>query len=242
MKRYWILILAVLIPWFAHADETKGTWGYGEKDGPAVWGKLDPKFALCGDGKEQSPINIDTSAAQPVQHTLTFHYSHAPAMTKVGSNFAGELVNPGEDYVVFDGDKYILQSFHFHTPSEHKVNNTQYPLEGHFIHQNSAGKLLVVGVFFQPGAQSNAFQPLLEGTDKTLSHWNPTSLIPATGGYYSYDGSLTTPPCGEGVNWVVMKQVMPIASDQWQMFKTHFGQNNARPTQPLNQRKVFQST
>ena len=228
-----------------HAADTHAPhWGYGEA---AKWGDLSADFKECKLGKEQSPIDISTKATEKAKlAAIGFNY-------KAG---AGEVVNNGHTIQVnltdagsaklAAGDYQLLQ-FHFHTPSEEKVDGRNFPMVAHLVHKNAAGGLGVVGVMFKEGRENAALKsvfesmPAKEGDKSALkAKLNPADFLPADKGYYAFKGSLTTPPCSEGVAWQVMKQPVELSKAQIDAFRKLY-KMNARPVQPLNGRKVQES-
>jgi carbonic anhydrase len=146
-----------------------------------------------------------------------------------------------------DGVSDKLVQFHFHTPSEEKIDGKAYPMVAHLVHQNVEGKLAVVAVLLTQGKENTALDPLFEnlppseGAKTTLgANFNAVDLLPAERGYFKYVGSLTTPPCSEGVRWQVLKRPVEVSKAQIAAFRKLY-QMNARPVQPLNGRKVEQS-
>jgi len=226
----------------AHAADHAPHWGYGGERGPAKWGDMEADFAACKLGKEQSPIDI-RNAQQSALPALDFKYAAS----------GGDLVNNGHTIQVnlaeggvltLDGVPYKLVQFHFHTPSEEKINGKAYPMEAHLVHQNADGKLAVVAVMFKEGKANAALDPIFkslphtEGSKKALAaNLDAAALLPAEHGYFKYIGSLTTPPCSEGVRWQVLKQPLEVSKSQIAAFHKLYSMN-ARPVQPLNGRKV----
>ncbi len=231
----------------ATARDDKPHWGYQGKTGAQAWGDLEPGFATCKLGKFQSPIDI--RAADVKQAALPpLRFGYAPA--------AGEIVNNGHTIQVnlpaggtlglADGD-YQLVQFHFHTPSEEKINGRAFPLVAHLVHQDAAGKLAVVAVLFKQGRENAALKsvfanlPGKAGDQRALpGPVNLADLLPADRGYYRFKGSLTTPPCSEEVSWQVLKQPVEISKAQLKAFRKLYPMN-ARPVQPLNGRPLEQS-
>ena len=217
-------------------------WGYAGKTGPSHWSELESDFSSCKLGKTQSPIDIHgakTTAMAP----LDFHYAAS----------AGEIVNNGHTVQVnlndagsvklASGDYKLLQ-FHFHTPSEESINGKHYPLVAHLVHKNEQGELAVVAVLFKKGKENAALKQVFAGLPPTAGEKHPldanidlTSVLPAKHSYYAYMGSLTTPPCSEGVHWQVLKQPVEISGQQLAAFRKLYAMN-ARPIQPLNGRAV----
>lgn len=219
-------------------------WGYAGHGGPAHWAELDTGFQTCKLGQHQSPINIETrkvkaaEAAQPIG----FAYTAGPA----------EVVNNGHTVQVnlaaggsatFGGSAYKLVQFHFHTPSEERIDGKAYPLVAHLVHKNEQGQLAVVAVLFKTGRANAALKPVFaqlpaaEGSSLKLEAFDPAALLPVERGHYAFTGSLTTPPCSEEVRWQVLKTPVQISAAQLVAFKKLY-KMNARPVQPLNGREV----
>jgi len=143
-----------------------------------------------------------------------------------------------------DGIRYKLLQFHFHAPSEEKIDGVAYPMEAHLVHQNADGKLAVVAVLLTEGRPNAALDPVFknlpqtEGSKKTLgANFNAIELLPEARSYFSYVGSLTTPPCSEGVRWQVLEQPVEVSKAQIAVFRKLYNMN-ARPVRPLNDRQV----
>jgi carbonic anhydrase len=244
-KLCWSLSLLFSVS-AACAADTHGHaphWEYEGKAGPAHWGSLEHDFESCKLGKEQSPIDISTKSVEK---------ANLPAIQTSYKNSSGELVNNGHTIQINLADggsatvpsgSYKLLQFHFHTPSEEKIDGKNFPLVAHLVHKSDAGNLAVIGVLFKEGKENQALKeifsalPAKEGKEALKSNFDASSLLPSTMGYYAFKGSLTTPPCSEGVAWQVLKTPVEISKAQIQAFKKIF-KMNARPVQPLNQRKV----
>jgi len=218
-------------------------WSYEGKEAPAKWGDLDKEFAVCKLGKEQSPIDIKTKDAKKA--------ALAPIKTAYKSS-GGDLVNNGHTIQVNLADggaapvpagEYKLLQFHFHTPSEEKIDGKNFPLVAHLVHKSDAGKLAVIGVLFKTGKENAALKdifaklPAKEGKAPLAANFDTASLLPKSLAYYSFNGSLTTPPCSEGVAWHVLKEPVEISAAQVAQFTKIF-KMNARPVQPLGSRTV----
>ncbi len=223
-------------------------WGYEGNVGPAYWGTLSSKYKLCSTGKEQSPINIGV-LTKPAKAQLQFHYENIPLdLVLTRNNLYINTHGTPNEYLVFDGQPYYLQQMHFHTPSEHTLHGKHYPLEAHLVHKNTAGQLLVVGMFVKPGRKNSILEKMLsvplpaEGREKSYKtiQINPRDLLPKHGRYYLYAGSLTTPPCSEGVTWIVMKTPIQASASQIKQFQS-IEPFNARPVQPLNERTLYRA-
>lgn len=221
-------------------------WGYEGEEGPSNWAKLDPKFVMCGLGKNQSPIDI-TGFVEADLKPLKFTYSAGAQEIAIVNNGHTIQVNyaPGSSVTV-DGREFELKQFHFHSPSENKIDGKQYPLEAHLVHADKDGNLAVVALMFEEGAPSAALTRLWEKMPANSGDKNPlpagmsvVQLLPAQRDYYRYDGSLTTPPCSEGVRWLVLKRVATASKAQIDLFATTVGHPNNRPLNPVNARTVL---
>jgi len=237
-----------LLPALAHAQpSTPPHWSYEGKEDPQHWGKLDPAYAACSSGHIQSPINI-AKARQVDLPPLQFSYSAVPL--SIVDNGHTVMVNyaPGSTLTV--GDKiYTLKQFHFHHPSEEHVNGKKYDLVAHLVHADADGHLAVVAVLFK---RDSTPAPLLDTLWKNLSaekgrvvevssaSINAKDLLPPTAGYYTFAGSLTTPPCTEGVTSYVLQTPVDISEPQLDAFAKIYKHDN-RPIQPTNQREVLES-
>lgn len=217
-------------------------WTYEGEHGPERWGDLAPEFALAKEGKEQSPIDLAGAEGAPLP---PIEFVHAPTAAKVVDN--GHTIKvalaPGCTAEI-GGVVYELLQFHFHHPSEHTVEGKAYPAEVHLVHKDPAGGGLgVVGVFFEPGAAHPVLDvlwgavPAEVGVEGDLGPFDPGSLLPEDRTYFHYAGSLTTPPCTEGVSWNVYRSPVPASQEQLDWLAQRYPLN-ARPVQPLNARKL----
>jgi carbonic anhydrase len=241
-------------------------WGYKGNIGPTHWGVLDSRFELCSTGHVQSPISIPKKVVN-VEHQLRINYQSAP-LTIIEDG--AEELDIGKQAVMCDeksvqlqfhsgheretiqyrGKQYRLVQLHFHSPSENELRGQTYPLEIHFVHQGEQGELAVIGVFVKGGQANPSIQEIIDhlpskhGIELTTpgQYINPSYLLPANGDYYSFDGSLTTPPCTEGVHWVVMKNTIEASPAQIVLLRKALGGGNARPVQPLKGRVISFAT
>jgi carbonic anhydrase len=218
-------------------------WAYGGHGGPAEWGKLDQEFATCKLGKTQSPIDI--RGAKPADlPAIRFDYSASPL--KIIDNGHTIQVNygPGSSIDV-GGTRYELVQFHFHKPSEEKIDGKSHAMVAHLVHKGADGKLAVVAVLLDKGGANPTIDAIWKNLpkekEKEVVVGNVTvdaaKLLPADKGYYTFQGSLTTPPCSEGVRWLVLKTPVKIADSEIVAFGKIYPMN-ARPTQPLNGRAI----
>lgn len=217
-------------------------WSYGGEVNPTRWGEVSPEFALCETGTAQSPVNIEkASKQQPAKIELNYQ----PTPLEVINTGHTIQVNyaPGS-FVNIDGKQYELLQFHFHTPSEHNVEKNAYAMELHFVHRNEQDKLAVVGVFIKEGKPNDSLEtiwqnmPQTQGENKLDSvQFNASNLLPSDLTHYSYIGSLTTPPCSEGVSWNILTTPIEASEEQISEFMAIYNVN-ARPIQPLNDRAI----
>jgi carbonic anhydrase len=220
-------------------------WSYSGLAGPQAWGKLKPEFSQCAIGQRQSPIDIREGIAldlEPVQ------FDYQPSSFSVIDNGHTVQVNlaPGNSIEV-NGKRYALLQFHFHRPSEERINGRQFEMDAHLVHKDAEGRLAVVAVLLERGAA----QPLLQTVWNNLplekneefaarAQIDLNQLLPTDRRYYTYMGSLTTPPCSEGVLWLVMQQPVPMSAQQIDIFSRLYPMN-ARPIQQAAGRMIKQS-
>lgn len=233
-------------------------WSYVGADGPAYWHELSPDFAACEAtaSSQQSPVNIDTGTTRIVpQRKLKTDFNSYPLNVENNGHTIQVNYAPGGTTRINKQDYHLLQ-FHFHTDSEHAIDNALSPMEIHFVHMNSKGQLAVIGVMVETGAHNNALDVILENAsahagEKHALHNEPVVAFDASlllpnskiKDYYHYAGSLTTPPCSEGVSWYVSSESIKASAEQIEAFRhlmVHdVGQTgNNRPLQPLNGRLV----
>ncbi len=214
-------------------------WGYGEDDGPPCWGSLDPGFHLCAHGREQSPV--DLAGAREAQLAPP-GLAYGQARVTVEDTGRTIQVNPEPGHgLVLDGVRFHLRQFHFHHGSEHLVDGRMLPLEMHLVHRDDDGTVLVVGVFFTSGAENRTLAPVWDGFGRTA--WPPltldlAALVPDRRTAWRYRGSLTTPPCSEGVTWIVLCEPLAMSARQIAAFGRLYPANR-RPVQPLGDRSLL---
>jgi carbonic anhydrase len=222
-------------------------WTYEGETGPEHWGDLNPDFAACKNGKEQSPINIETSQVIEDEKTADLVINYKPTEFSLSNNGHTIQGNPlTKDNSFFVGNKeYKLTQFHLHTPSEHQINGKNFDLEFHFVNENATNQLAVLGLMVKEGA-SNPFLekawnviPTEETTEavKLTEPIDLMSLLPKDTDSFQYKGSLTTPPCSEDVKWIVLEEPIEMSKEQIDKFRNIFPDNH-RPVQSLNKREV----
>lgn len=224
-------------------------WGYEGEVSPEHWAELSPDYQMCGLGKNQSPVDLQTSSAVKTvkQSPIIFKYDIQPDdVVNNGHTLQIDSTNKS-NHIVLDGQKYYLRQFHFHTPSENKINGKRFPMEGHFVNVSDDGHIAVVAVMYELGQENTDLNRLLayrsgeENQIQTLKDdIKIKNIMPKKAGYYRFSGSLTTPPCTEGVTWIVLKQHAYISKDQFTAFEELFHHDNARPVQPLNGRLIVE--
>ncbi len=226
---------APTVLWSSHAH-----WSYEGEEGPAEWGELDTLYETCANGTSQSPIDLTGATAQDLTN-IAFYYQ--PTTLRLENNGHTIQVNYNAgSYIVVDGDHYELKQFHFHSPSENTVDGNSYPLEIHLVHKK-ANQLVVVALFMEEGAENAALTPVWDNMTETIGSQvvnmqiDANALLPDTQATYRFSGSLTTPPCTEGVRWFVMTTPLTLSSEQITAFQSIYHNNN-RPVQPLNGRDL----
>jgi carbonic anhydrase len=227
-------------------------WGYEHEDGPPHWCDLDPANSECCEGKEQSPIDIQTAkvvSAHPAKLELVYPQSTFSVVNNGHTVQANLQVDKAKCGLSLGGVSYELKQFHMHTPSEHTLNGKHSPLEIHLVHQSADGNLAVVGLMVEPGEANGELEkvwrlaPEQKGEGGIAVGVNLGNVLPEAHSNYRYPGSLTTPPCSEHVQWIVMQT--PITMSEEQIMKLEamftgpeFPEGNARPVQPVGARRV----
>ncbi|MCL2892719.1 carbonic anhydrase [Brenneria tiliae] len=244
MKYKLFASLAVTVCFSLHAAE-HAHWSYEGQEAPAHWGQLSPDFSLCAAGKNQSPIDIH-GALKTVHHDLQLAYH--PGAQHIVNNGHTVQVNVGAgSTLTVDEDTFTLRQFHFHAPSENEIDGKTFPLEAHFVYQDQQGALTVVALMFEQGDTNQelkkAWRQMPLALDKPVALTAPLNidaLVPAAyrHSYYRFSGSLTTPPCSEGVRWLVLDKPATISAEQVAAFTAAVHHANNRPVQPLNGRVI----
>ena len=247
VKKRSIGLSLIIVIWcwasFALAGEN-AHWGYSGHAGPEHWGQLDPKFSICAEGKNQSPVNL-TGMVESDLSPITINY-------KPGGH---EIVNNGHTIqvnyktgssIMVNGNVFELKQFHFHAPSENTIEGHSYPMEAHFVHIDKDGRIAVIAVMFKVGQKSAELEKAWEhmpgnagGKSVLPQYVDAKILLPHSHDYYRFNGSLTTPPCTEGVWWLVMKLYQTASRPQIDKFIHTMQHPNNRPLQPLNARAIL---
>ncbi|WP_306355758.1 MULTISPECIES: carbonic anhydrase [unclassified Nocardia] len=228
----------------ADGEPARPHWDYAA-DGPEHWADLDHRFLACRVGHQQSPIDLPRHAPlDPADH-LAFAYGPLPAvaLTDNGHTLQAAVPAAGGHHIVLDGRRYALTQFHFHTPSEHTVDGVGTVMELHLVHTDARGNLAVVAVLMETGPAPSAFTPLFAelpppGGSHTTGPFDLRTLLPTDHAQFRYGGSLTTPPCTEGVAWTVLREPVRVTAREADRYRALFPHSN-RPTQPRNGRPVL---
>ncbi len=217
-------------------------WGYEDAGAAIHWGDLKPEFHTCKDGVNQSPINL-TSFVDAKLADIPFDYN--TSSTEILNNGHSVQVNMASGSTIeVDGIKFELKQFHFHTPSENNINGKSFPLEAHFVHASKDGELAVVALMFDEGEENKMLaqlwdkMPMKAGDKSELKIADVTSIVPSEKDYYRFNGSLTTPPCTEGVRWIVLKKHATVSKAQIEKFAKVMVHPNNRPIQETNARII----
>ncbi|MCU7837258.1 MAG: carbonic anhydrase family protein [gamma proteobacterium symbiont of Taylorina sp.] len=253
IKYSYALLFSVLVtlPAWAGASEDAShqeavKWSYSGATGPSHWGDLSPEYNTCKQGKNQSPVDISTSIPGKLDG-IKMDYSLLVAENIINNGHTIQVNIRSGGTIKVDDKQFSLKQFHFHTPGENRVNGKSYPLEVHFVHVSDDNELAVVALLYQPGMTNRTLEPLLKkipmnaGESKRLGA-KDVELFERSKtikNYARYNGSLTTPPCTEGVRWIVMRAMPSISRQQLDVFQRALKHPNNRPVQPLNARIII---
>lgn len=243
----------------SHTEKTE--WGYEIKNGPDVWAQLSSEYVLCAEGRNQSPIDLvnPISAKLPA---IAYEYHQTTDLNIRNTGHTIEVAYPEGNWVEIDGTQYQLLQFHFHAPSEHTIAGKPFDMEMHLVHKSEEGNLAVVGLLIESGRRNFTFDsvwhnlPAVPGKTQRVEvsekhPINPAMMLSPNGqitdeprrhfsNYYRYKGSLTTPPCSEGVEWIVLTTPIEMSEAQIAAFKAIIHDNN-RPVQQLNGRELLEN-
>ena len=219
-------------------------WSYEGEAGPAHWGQLDPAYEACGLGVNQSPINIENTIEADL---APLQLNYQAGGTEVVNNGHTIQVNyvAGSTLQV-EGREFELKQFHFHTPSENTINQRSFPMEVHLVHADKSGNLAVIGIMMNLGDDNSAVAAAMELAPETEGKMavdgaiDVRHLLPQQQDYFRFNGSLTTPPCSEGVIWLVMKHPISVKKEDMEKLSRLVHGHNARPVQPINARPILQ--
>lgn len=241
MIAIWATCVSTLLTAPATAEDVH--WGYSGEHGPEHWGELSDAYETCGEGRFQSPVDI-TDPRKAELGPIALSYRGSTISTVNNGHTIQVDVGPG-DSLEAENQTYSLVQFHLHSPSEHHIQGQSFPLEAHFVHENDRGELAVVSVLFRDGPHHRGLSmigvpAILQAGDKhpIVVPIADLGFVPEGRAYYRYSGSLTTPPCTEGVLWLILKETGSVSKEQVAIFVKMIGKD-ARDPQPLNGRLVF---
>lgn len=243
-KVFLLAIAGLFCASAAFAGGHKAHWGYSGEEGPENWGHLSHDYIMCSAGKNQSPVNLTGMIEGDLPQLTVKYYGQG---TEVVNNGHAIQVNVAEGSMMrVQGHQFVLKQFHFHSPSENTIDGRYFPLEAHYVHLDEQGNIAVVALMFEEGAVNLELEkawnqmPGHAGDKEALKDAiNPVNLLPSDRDYYRFNGSLTTPPCSEGVNWFVLKEAVTASKAQIEKFQEIMGHPNNRPVQPLNSRVII---
>ena len=234
------MIACLLAGILTHAQEH---WGYAGDTGPLRWAELSAAYRACA-GSNQSPVDLARFAEADLA-PIQFNYA-ASGIEVVNNGHTVQVTSAAGSQITANGRVYSLRQFHFHAPSEHHVNGDSFPMEAHLVHAAADGALAVVAVLFRAGDANAMLADTLKNVPGSVDEAHvfrsplaPAGLLPANRDYYRLNGSLTTPPCTEGVLWLVLKQPAYASPAQIEAFTKMLPGPNNRPLQPLNARIVL---
>ncbi len=229
----------------AHEAHAHKHWGYMGDFSPKHWSEVKKEFNMCSEGKQQSPINVVPTKDIELK-PLDLQYKTG-SETIINNGHTVQINVKDGSMLKIDGADYKLKQFHFHVPSENNINGEAYPLEAHFVHATDDGKLAVIAVMFEEDKENpilaKAWKKLPslkvgEATKCGLTTEEIKALMPKNKDYYKFNGSLTTPPCSEGVKWHVYKNALTASKEQINIFFNLFSFPNNRPVQDTNKRII----
>jgi carbonic anhydrase len=230
------------------AQDEPPHWSYEGETGPEGWGSLDESYAACSAGSAQSPIDIAQAAAADLTD-VTVDFAPISPLRIVNNGHTIQVnVVPGSTSAI-NGVAFDLLQFHFHTPSEHAIDGERQAMELHLVHKTpDESETAVLGVLLREGAANAALEPVFasmpaeEGPEQTVEvEVDLMAFLPTDAATFRYGGSLTTPPCTEGVRWLVFAEPVEISAEQLAMFQVIHA-DNARPLQPVNEREIAEDS
>lgn len=221
------------------------SWAYSGPRGPEKWGSLNPEYAACNAGSQQSPINIDntiTAALKPLKRLQKF------PLKNIALKDHSLILDAGSgNMMVLDQKPYQLKYISVHVPSEHQIKQKSFAAELHMVHEDKAGHRVIIAVMLEEGSANPAFEKLLGSVPKEKDQSKPLAirvtpadLMPGKPAYYRYSGSLTSPPCTEGVQWVIMKEALKVSKFQLGTLQQAIGEPNQRPLQDGQGRMILE--
>ncbi len=218
-------------------------WDYLGVEGPAHWGMLSEQYMTCETGHRQSPVNITMAHHGEHHQKLVFHYQTSQ-LHEMNNGHTIQVSHVSQCRVDLNNRTYKLRQFHFHAPSEHHIEGQTFPMEMHLVHQDRRGHILVIAVMMKTDTPEPVLSKLWKWLPNQIGRevsvpldLSLNDLLPTNTHHYTYSGSLTTPPCTEGVQWIVLKEPMHVAAQDVERFVQIIGEN-ARPIQPLGGRPI----
>ena len=245
MKKLFVVAGAfALVAGTAFASGGGAHWGYEGHAGPENWGSLSPEYEMCGKGMNQSPIDL-TGMIEAELAPIAIDYKES-ALDVVNNGHTIKASYDAGSTITVNGHTFKLLQVHWHTPSENHIEGKSFPMEAHFVHSDDAGNLAVISVMYEEGAENAAIAPVWDNmpamsgnTSKGAAKISAMNMLPESKDYYRFNGSLTTPPCSEGVLWMVMKAPVTASAAQIEKFHGTFHHDTNRPVQPVNARPVL---
>ena len=238
------ILFAVSCAMTAQQSNAEENWGYQGEKAAKHWADLDPAFTTCKTGVNQSPIDIRNSKAINANLTPINIQYHQNSKSIENKGTTVQVNFESGSQITAEGKTFQLLQVHFHHPSENYIDGQEYPLSGHFVHQNENGELAVLNVMFEEGPENPALAKIWKKIPKKnhkvdfTNVFSGTELLPKTKMYYRFNGSLTTPPCSEGVRWYVLKTPVVASKAQIDQFEKAIGVNH-RPLQLVNARTIL---
>ena len=242
-NRCLIGLLAVSVVLAAPAAEKKH-WGYEGQHGPARWAQIDPAYERCATGSNQSPVDLRATLDADLP-AIAFDYRSRP-LAIINNGHTVQVSVAGGSTITVDNRVFQLKQFHFHAPSEHQVDGRPFAMEAHFVHADERGNLAVVAVLFTEGDSNPPIKRVWDQIPSSVGEEKPldapiavAELLPQQRSYFRYGGSLTTPPCTEGVRWFVLQTPITASAQQIESFRQLMNHPNNRPLQPHNARVIL---
>jgi len=243
-QRIWILLVFIIVACAPKQEQARSPhWTYEGEEGPEHWGDLDPSYAVCSDGKSQSPIDVSNPSEKDLTN-IVFHYE-ASAVNILNNGHTVQVNYDAGSDIELDTVRYELLQFHYHAPSEHVIDGKSFPAEIHLVHKNAEGGLAVIGILLEEGNENSAFDPFMNHLPTEKSEVQDAGVtikvhefLPVIQTTFRYSGSLTTPPCTEGVSWLLMTMPVGLSAEQLSKLESIFEDGNNRPVQPLNERPL----
>lgn len=244
-----LIVLAVLVAGCgsetreppAPAGSTEPPVAYSGPDGPEHWADLHEEWRACGEGRQQSPVDLGDAVAAE-EGPLAFEYAEAGVSASDTGRSIGFTPAANDTLRIGGRPAGTLKQLHFHAPSEHQIDGRSHAMELHLVHTDEDDRTTVVGILVREGAANPALEPLSRdlpegGEPPVVGTLDPRALLPADRRSVRYPGSLTTPPCTEGVQWVVLTTPITLSAEQIARFREHYDGNN-RPLQALHGRRL----